>query len=121
MGFYERPAMKTAPPLSCALGALLVSLFSGQAQACYTVYNRANQVIYHALAAPVDMRYQLHETLPAVFPGGHLVFSITDTNCPPVNSPRGDANRAVNSLMERNAYAADLSMARSRSGERAAR
>jgi len=105
--------MKTALPLQYALGVLLSCLFSGQALACYTVYNRANQVIYHALAAPVDMRYQLHQTLPAVFPGGHLVFSITDTACPAENSPRGgNVNRAVNSLMERNAYAADLSMAR---------
>ncbi len=106
--------MKTALPLKYALGVVLASLLSGHALACYTVYNRANQVIYHAAAAPVDMRFQLHETLPAVFPDGHLVFSITDTACPPVNSPRGgNVNRAVNSLMERNAYATDLSMARS--------
>ena len=105
--------MKTALPLKYALGVLLTSLFSGQALACYTVYNRANQVIYHAAAAPVDMRYQLHQTLPAVFSDGHLVFSITDTACPPVNSPRsGNVNRAVNSLMQRNDATADVSMAR---------
>jgi hypothetical protein len=113
MGFCERLAMTTALPLKYAVGVVLASLFSGQALACYTVYNRANQVIYHAAAAPVDMRFQLHKTLPAVFPDGHLVFSITDTACPPVNSPRGgNVNRAVNSLMERNASAADLSAAR---------
>ena len=74
--------------LQYALGVLLPVVLSTPALACYTVYNRANQVIYHAVAAPVDMRYQLHQTLPAVFPDGHLVFSVTDTACPPVNISR---------------------------------
>lgn len=101
------------PALKYVLGVLLTATLSGQALACYTVYNRANQVIYHAAAAPVDMRYQLHQTMPAVFPGGHMVFSITDTACPAVDSTRGgNVNRAVNALMERNAYASDLAMAR---------
>jgi hypothetical protein len=111
MGFSERPAMTLA--MKSVLGVLLSATVSGQALACYTVYNRANQVIYHAAAAPVDMRYQLHQTLPAVFPGGHMVFAITDTSCPSVDSRRGaNVNRAVNALMERNAYISDLSMAR---------
>jgi hypothetical protein len=102
--------MKTA--LKYALCAWLVTVFSGQALACYTVYNRANQVIYHAAAAPVDMRYQLHQTLPAVFPGGHMVFSITDTSCPLVDRRRSsNVNRAVNALMDRDAYASGASMA----------
>lgn len=101
--------------LKYALGVLLTATFSGQVLACYTVYNRANQVIYQATAAPVDMRYQLHETLPAVFPGGHMVFSITDTSCPAVNSTRVvSANRTATALAERNAYTSDLSMARDR-------
>ncbi|HYW56577.1 MAG TPA: hypothetical protein VE934_06440 [Polaromonas sp.] len=70
------------------LGALLPLLLSTQALACYTVYNRANQVIYHASTPPVDMQYQLHQTLPAVFTDGHMVFSVTDTNCPKVNVTR---------------------------------
>ncbi len=74
--------------LKLTLGAVLPALFCAQAVACYTVYNRANQVIYHASTPPVDMRYQLHQTLPAVFPDGHLVFSITDINCPVVNVSR---------------------------------
>lgn len=78
--------MNTA--LKYALGALLPVLGMDSALACYTVYNRANQVVYHAAAAPVDMRYQLHQTLPSVFPGGHLVFSLADTACPAVNKTR---------------------------------
>ncbi len=74
--------------LKYTLGALLPLLLSNQAVACYTVYNRANQVIYHASTPPVDMQYQLHQTLPAVFPDGHMVFSVTDTNCPRINVTR---------------------------------
>ncbi len=77
--------------LKFALGALLPVFFSSQALACYTVYNRANQVIYHASTPPVDMSYQLHQTLPAVFPDGHMVFSVTDTVCPKVNVSRGSS------------------------------
>ncbi len=82
--------MHTARQLALGAFALLAAVFSGQAAACYTVYNRANQVVYNAAQAPVDMRYQLHETLPAVFPDGHMVFSITDTSCPPVNLIRSN-------------------------------
>jgi hypothetical protein len=99
--------------LKFALGALITTIFSGQALACYTVYNRANQVVYQALAAPVDMRYQLHETLPSAFPGGHMVFSITDTSCPQVNTTRVvNANRTAAVLADRNAFAGDGAMAR---------
>lgn len=93
--------------LKYTLATLLPVLSASQALACYTVYNRSNQVVYHAAAAPVDMRYQLHETLPAVYPGGHLVFSVTDTSCPPVNharataSARGDALSRGESYVER--------------------
>lgn len=93
--------MNTA--LTYTLAALLPALSGGQALACYTVYNRANQVIYHAAQAPVDMRYQLHQTLPAIFPDGHMVFSITDTSCPPVNLTRSNVRDSVSSRV---AYAA---------------
>ena len=72
------------------IGAVLALLLGSPAMACYTVYNRANQVVYHAAAAPVNMSYQLHQTLPSFYPGGHLVFSITDTDCPRVNLTRSN-------------------------------
>lgn len=90
--------------LKYALAALLPALSASQVLACYTVYNRSNQVIYHAAAAPVDMRYQLHETLPAVYPGGHLVFSVTDTSCPPVNHTRTGASAKVDALSRGESY-----------------
>ena len=96
--------MKTA--LKLALGLLLTSLLAGQSLACYTVYNRANQIIYHADAAPIDMRYQIHQTLPAVYPGGHLVFSVSDHSCPPLNQSRANSVQTrVDDLARRNAQA----------------
>ena len=76
--------------LSAALLALAV--FAGQAMACYTVYNRANQPVYSNMVAPIDMRYQIHERLPAAFPGGHMVFG-SSTDCPLI-----DARTAVPEL-----------------------
>lgn len=64
---------------ACAAAAL-------PALACFTVYDRANRVVYNAQTPPVDMRYQIHETLPRLFPGGHMVFD-DSTDCP-VAQPR---------------------------------
>lgn len=63
--------------------ALLATLAvaSVNAMACYTVYDQSNRIVYNAQIAPVDMSRPLHETLPVVFPGGHMVFGAT-TDCP---------------------------------------
>ena len=66
-----------------ALAAALLT--APQAMACYTVYNRANQPVYSNMSAPIDMRYQIHERLPAVFPGGHMVFG-SSTDCPLIDT-----------------------------------
>lgn len=52
-----------------------------QASACFTVLSANDRVVYHAADPPVDMSRQIHETLPRVFPGGHMVFDL-GTNCP---------------------------------------
>jgi hypothetical protein len=44
------------------------------ASACYTVYDRANRVIYHGEEAPVDMSLPLHQTLGRTHPGAQMVF-----------------------------------------------
>jgi hypothetical protein len=64
-----------------------VGLAASNAMACYTVYDASNQVVYNAQTAPVDMSRPLHETLPAVFPGGHMVFD-TSIDCPVSNPQR---------------------------------
>lgn len=60
--------------ISKALFAAVAALAAGQALACYTVYDRNNQVVYSGEKPPVDMSRPLAETLPAAYPGGHMVF-----------------------------------------------
>jgi hypothetical protein len=65
---------------------LLCSLFgvaSQPAMACFTVYDRSNNIVYNAQTPPVDMSQPLHDTLPKRFPGGHLVIT-EGKNCPVV-------------------------------------
>lgn len=52
----------------------LLASASVQAMACYTVYDGANRVLYQGEEPPVDMSLPIHETVPARFPGGHMVF-----------------------------------------------
>jgi hypothetical protein len=69
--------MKFKLALLCSLGLAA----AGNALACYTVYDSSNKVVYNAQTPPVDMRLPLHETLPRVFPGGHMVFQ-NGAQCP---------------------------------------
>jgi hypothetical protein len=62
-----------------------IVLAAAPAFACYTVYDSANYIVYRSEQPPVDMSRPLHETLPARFPGGLLVFD-TASECTPVNS-----------------------------------
>jgi hypothetical protein len=63
-----------------ALLACLLGLAVPQVLACYTVYDRHGRVVYNEETPPVDMSRRLHETLPARFPGGHMVFD-TQVGC----------------------------------------
>ncbi|AMO24569.1 hypothetical protein GCM10027034_11410 [Ramlibacter solisilvae] len=62
----------------------LLALAPLQALACYTVYDRADRVVYHGDKPPVDMSRPLHETVPERFPGGHMVFDAQQ--CPVLSS-----------------------------------
>jgi hypothetical protein len=79
--------------LQRVLPALVLGLAAGQVLACYTVYDRAGRVLYNEESPPVDMSRPLHETLPARFPGSHMVFD-TEAACDaitplaPVNTAR---------------------------------
>jgi len=68
------------------LCSLLGSASLQVAAACYTVYDSSDRVAYHAAIAPVDMSRAIHETLPARFPGGHMIFDAT-ANCPDIVMP----------------------------------
>ena len=74
--------------VSPAFRILLLSaavLAAPQAMACYTVYNKANVPVYSNMSPPIDMSYQIHQRLPAVFPGGHLIFG-DSTDCPVIDA-----------------------------------
>ena len=59
----------------------LLGAASFNASACYTVYDRSDRVMYQSQDPPVDMSRPIHETLPARYPGGHMVFD-TAAACP---------------------------------------
>lgn len=83
------------------------------ASACYTVYDRSERVVYQSEAPPVDMSRPLHETLPARFPGGHLIFNLSD-ECQVIssvasgNGGRDMTSRAPLLMDERTAVAMKL-------------
>ena len=56
---------------------------SGALAACYVVYGADQQVVYRGQTPPVDMSRNLHETLPAIAPGGRMVFSLDSDGCEP--------------------------------------
>ena len=53
---------------------------------CYTLYDRDNRVVYQGRESPVDMSRPLHETVPALQPGGHLVLDNIGT-CEEMREP----------------------------------
>jgi hypothetical protein len=69
-------------PAFCCFSLLAAS----QAFACFTVTSARDQVVYHSVDPPVDMSRPIHETLPRVFPGGHMVFDLR-TDCPRATPP----------------------------------
>jgi hypothetical protein len=67
--------------LPSLLGLACVQAVAG----CYTVYDQSNRIMFQSSKPPVDMSLPLHETVPARFPGGAMVFDI-DGGCPVVSS-----------------------------------
>ena len=70
--------MKLKLALLCTISFASVNSMA----ACYTVYDRANHVVYNAQTPPVDMSRPLHETVPVAFPGGSMVFNSSSMDCP---------------------------------------
>ena len=70
-------------PLVIACLGLSAGLAAAQ---CYTLYDRDNRVVYQGRESPVDMSRPLHETVPALQPGGHLVLDNIGT-CEEMREP----------------------------------
>lgn len=63
----------------------------GAQAACYTVMGPRGNIIAQSSTPPVDMSYQLHQTVPYQYgPGATLVFGIADGNCGPAADPYYD-------------------------------
>jgi hypothetical protein len=59
-----------------------LSLAAGAQAACYTVMGPKGQVLSESPNPPVDMSYQLHQTVPYKYgPGATMVFGIADARC----------------------------------------
>ena len=66
---------------SLALGLAGAVLSPAASAACYVVYGPSEQVIYRASEPPVNLSYQLHQTVPVLAPGATLVFSLDNHGC----------------------------------------
>ena len=85
----KNAAMTAKTKLSAVL---LATLFAGGAQAaCYTVMGPKGQILSQSATPPVDMSYQLHQTVPYKYGrGASMVFGIADNNCGPEIDPYYD-------------------------------
>ena len=82
----QNSAMKKTATLVCAL-----TLAAGAQAACYTVMGPRGQILSETSTPPVDMRYQLHQTVPYKYGrGASMVFGIADNNCGPEIDPYYD-------------------------------
>ena len=78
--------------IAACCGCLMAA---SQAMACFTVLSREDAVVYFAAEPPVDMSRPLHETLPRLVPGGHMVFDLA-TEC---SRPANERPHAVSTIL----------------------
>lgn len=73
-------AMTAYTKLSVAAAALLLA--AGAQAACYTVMDAKGNILSQNTTPPVDMSYQLHQTVPERYgKGASMVFGIADEDC----------------------------------------
>jgi|GEM_PF-6809890 len=53
----------------------------GAFAACYHVYTADGVLVYRSTITPVDMAAPLHETLPEIEDGAHMVFTLDMFDC----------------------------------------
>jgi hypothetical protein len=67
--------------LPTALALLCAAAHPVAQAACYMVLDAGGQVVYRATLPPVNMELPLHATVPALVPGGKMVFWPSDAGC----------------------------------------
>lgn len=74
--------MRTLKTLSQTAALLVLAATAQVASAsCYLVYAPDNSIVFRSLRSPVDLSLPLHMTLPAVAPGGRMVFEPDNYSC----------------------------------------
>jgi hypothetical protein len=64
------------------LAAALLTAAAGAQAACYTVFDAKGNIISESPNPPVNMAYQLHQTVPYKYgTGARLVYGLTDLDC----------------------------------------
>lgn len=59
-----------------------LTLSVGAQASCYTVLGPKGEILSESRTPPVDMSYQLHQTVPYLYgEGASMVFGIADANC----------------------------------------
>ena len=71
--------MKTLLPVTLVM--LCAAVHPAAQAACYMVLDAKEQVVYRAPLPPVNMAQPLHATVPALVPGGKMVFWPSDAGC----------------------------------------
>jgi hypothetical protein len=65
---------------------LMIGVLPPHASAsCFTVYDRANRIVYRDVLTPIDLSGPITEAMRAWFPGGHLVISGEARGCTPID------------------------------------
>lgn len=64
-----------------ALAGLCAAAHPVAQAACYMVLDAKEQVVYRAPLPPVNLALPLHDTVPALVPGGKMVFWASDAGC----------------------------------------
>ena len=71
-------------------------LAAGAQAACYTVMGPRGEIVSQTSTPPVDMAYQLHQTVPYKYgPGTTLVFGLADADCGPALDPQHELTQPV--------------------------
>ena len=72
---------------------ILNTITSVIAQTCYTVYDRNGKMVYASHITPVNLSFQIHETLFEKYPDGHLVYYKNSSTC---SLPKTATNENIN-------------------------
>ena len=77
------------------LGAAALLAAAGVQASCFTVYNARGHMVQRSAETPVNMAYQLHQTVPYAYgQGSTMVFGSADPDCGAALDPYYDLKTA---------------------------